>query len=109
MIDCDPVEGLLPLTMLTAVIAFALGVFFGPVIKPMLRPLLVEIIKLALVTAEEMKRLSLQVKEDIEDAAAEANAQRATAQQAAAGPNSPTSPPASSIGSNPSSTASPPA
>ena len=67
--------------MLTAIIAFALGVFFAPVIKPLLRPILVEIIKLALLTSEEVKRMSAQVKEDIEDAAAEASAQHASAKQ----------------------------
>ena len=83
--------------MITAIIAFALGVFFAPVIKPLLRPLLVEIIKLTLVTADEVKRLSAQVKEDIEDAAAEANAQRtaAAAQKATASANAPAAPPES--------------
>jgi hypothetical protein len=63
--------------MLTAIVAFLLGVFFSPVIKPMLRPLFVEVIKLGLMTADEVRKMSSKVKEDLEDAAAEATADRA--------------------------------
>ena len=71
--------------MLTATIAFFLGVLLAPVVKPLFRPLLVELIKLVLLTSEEVKRLSAQVKEDVEDATAEAQAQRAKdAQRASA-------------------------
>jgi hypothetical protein len=82
--------------MITAIVAFFLGVFFAPVIKPMLRPLFVEIIKLGLMTAEEVKKMSSKVKEDLEDAAAEANAQRNAQRTSASAPTAdvPPAPPA---------------
>ena len=49
----------------------------GPVIRPLLRPIFVEIIKVSITTSEEVRRMSVQVREDIEDAAAEVNAERA--------------------------------
>jgi hypothetical protein len=75
--------------MLTAIVAFLLGVFFSPVIKPMLRPLFVEVIKLGLMTADEVRKMSSKVKEDLEDAAAEATADRAKAQPKAEPPTTP--------------------
>jgi hypothetical protein len=65
-------------------IAFFLGVFFSPVVRPMLRPLFVELIRAGLMTVDETKRLTAQVRENIEDAAAEAKAQRDAKSQAAA-------------------------
>lgn len=62
--------------MWTAIIAFALGVFLAPVVRPFLRPLFVELIRVALLTADEVRRLSSQVREDVQDAAAEAQAER---------------------------------
>jgi len=52
-------------------------VLLGPVIRPLLRPIFVEIIKVSITTSEEVRRMSVQVREDIEDAAAEVNAERA--------------------------------
>ena len=50
----------------------------GPIIRPLLRPIFVEIIKVSITTSEEVRRMSVQVREDIEDAAAEVNAERAS-------------------------------
>jgi hypothetical protein len=62
--------------MLTAVIAFFAGVFLAPIVRPLLRPLLVEIVKAAVIASAEVRRLSSQVKEDLEDAAAQADTAR---------------------------------
>jgi hypothetical protein len=68
-----------------ALISFALGVFLAPVVRPLMRPVFVEMIRATLMTADEAKRLTAQVREGIEDAAAEAKAQKdAAAAQAAA-------------------------
>jgi hypothetical protein len=56
--------------------AFFLGVFLAPVVRPLLRPLFVELIRAGMMTADEAKRLSSEVRESMEDAAAEARAQR---------------------------------
>jgi len=74
--------------LLTAAIAFLLGVFFAPVIRPLARPILIEIIKAGLMVGDEVRRMSAQVREGMDDARAEAaaSAERAQAktQQAAA-------------------------
>ena len=84
--------------MLTAVIAFLLGVFFAPVVRPLFRPLLIEIIKTGLMVGDEAKRLSAEVREGIDDAKAEAEAAaaekaRAAAHAAAAAAPPPSPPP----------------
>lgn len=53
---------------------FFLGVLLAPVVRPLARPLLLELVRAGMQIREEMTRLSAQVKEDIEDAAAEAEA-----------------------------------
>lgn len=53
---------------------FFLGVLLAPVVRPLARPLLLELVRAGLQINEEVKRLSAQVREDIEDAAAEAEA-----------------------------------
>jgi len=63
--------------MLELTAAFLAGVILSPVIRPMLRPLFVEAIKAGLVFSEEVKRVSAQVKEEVEDAAAEVAHERA--------------------------------
>jgi len=63
---------------------FALGVFLAPVVRPLLRPLFVEVIRAGLMTVDETKRLAAQVREDIDDATAEAKAERETRATAAA-------------------------
>lgn len=60
--------------MLVAVIAFFLGVLLAPVVRPLLRPLFVEIVRAVLLTADEVRRLTAEMRENIEDAAAEAKA-----------------------------------
>jgi hypothetical protein len=74
-------------------IAFFLGVFLAPVVRPLLRPLFVELIRAVLMTADETRRLTAQVRENIEDAAAEVRAERETKPQAAAATPPPTSDP----------------
>lgn len=58
--------------MLTSLVIFLLGVLLAPVIRPLARPLVLELVRAWLHVNEEVKRLSAQVKEDLEDAAAEA-------------------------------------
>ena len=60
--------------MLTAVIAFFLGVLLAPVVRPLLRPFFVEIVRAVLLTSDEVRRLTAEMRENIEDAAAEAKA-----------------------------------
>jgi len=62
--------------MLTAILAFLAGVVLAPVIRPLLRPLLVELIRVGVMTADEVRRLSSEVRENVEDATAEAQAKR---------------------------------
>lgn len=72
--------------MLTAAIAFLLGVFFAPVVRPLARPVLIEIIKAGLLVGDEVRRMSAQVREGMDDARAEAaaSADRAQAKAQAA-------------------------
>jgi hypothetical protein len=62
--------------MWTAILAFFAGVFLAPVIRPLLRPLFVELVRATMMTADEVRRLSAEMRENIEDAAAEARAER---------------------------------
>jgi hypothetical protein len=71
---------------LIPLITFFLGVFLAPVVRPLLRPLFVELIRASLVTVDEAQRLTAQVRESIEDAAAEAKAQQAAKAASAAQP-----------------------
>jgi hypothetical protein len=77
--------------MLTAILAFLAGVVLAPVIRPLLRPLLVELIRVGVMTADEVRRLSSEVRENVEDATAEAQAKRQS--RAAAADHAPTAPP----------------
>ena len=76
-----------------ALISFALGVFLAPVVRPLMRPVFVEMIRATLMTADEAKRLTAQVREGIEDAAAEAKAQKDAAAAAARATTPPPPPP----------------
>ena len=76
-----------------ALISFALGVFLAPVVRPLMRPVFVEMIRATLMTADEAKRLTAQVREGIEDAAAEAKAQKDAAAAAARTATPPPPPP----------------
>jgi len=82
--------------MLTAFIAFFAGVLLAPIVRPLIRPLLVEIVKASVIASAEVKRLSSQVKEDLEDAAAKAEAEkrRAHASPDRPEPHRPHTPPA---------------
>ncbi|GMV23946.1 MAG: DUF5132 domain-containing protein [Vicinamibacterales bacterium] len=95
--------------MLTAIVSFLLGVFLAPVVRPLFRPVFVELVKVSILTADEARRAAARVREDMEDAVAEAGAERttrarkATAQAASAAesgttaqaPDSPSDPPPS--------------
>jgi hypothetical protein len=71
--------------MLNKTIAFGLGVFLAPVIRPLLRPVVVELMRATMMAVDEAQKLSASVREDLQDVAAEAQAQRdAKAQEAAA-------------------------
>ena len=60
--------------MLIATIAFLVGVFFAPVVRPLCRPILVEIIRAGLLVGDEVRRMTTQVREGLDDARAEAAA-----------------------------------
>ena len=86
--------------MLIPILTFFLGVFLAPVVRPLLRPIFVELIRATLMTADEVRRLTAEMRENIEDAAAEAKAQHdakvATASAAPKpAPNDPAPPAAS--------------
>ena len=81
--------------MLIPILTFFLGVFLAPVVRPLLRPIFVELIRATLMTADEVRRLTAEMRENIEDAAAEAKAQRDAkpASEAAAKPAASDPPP----------------
>jgi hypothetical protein len=64
--------------MLGYLTAFLLGVFLAPAVRPLFRPLMVELVRAGLANADEVKRATAEVQEGVEDAKAEAEAQRAT-------------------------------
>lgn len=61
--------------MLIPILTFFLGVFLAPIVRPLLRPLFIEVVRATLMTADEVRRLSAEVRENLEDATAEARAQ----------------------------------
>jgi hypothetical protein len=89
--------------MWSELFAFAAGVFLAPAIRPLLRPVAVEAIKAVMLAADEAKRLSEDVKEDLEDAAAEAKAAHAQrrAETQPPPPAAPAAPPPPDAGSTP--------
>jgi hypothetical protein len=62
--------------MLGTITAFLLGVFLAPVVRPLFRPLMVELVRAGLAISDEAKRLSAELQEGVEDAKAEADATR---------------------------------
>lgn len=58
--------------------AFLLGVFLAPAVRPLFRPMMVELVRAGLAIADEVKRASAEVQERVEDAKAEAAASRAS-------------------------------
>jgi hypothetical protein len=69
--------------MLIPTLAFLLGVFLAPAVRPLFRPILVEIIRAALILVDEVRRMSSVVREGMEDAHAEAVATHRPAASAA--------------------------
>jgi len=63
-------------TFLIALTCFFLGVFFAPAVKPLLRPFFLEIVKVIVSLANEIKVASAKMKEEVDDAVATANAER---------------------------------
>jgi hypothetical protein len=64
--------------MLIAIVSFFLGVLLAPAVRPLLRPALVELVKGWILLSEEVKRTSVQVREDLEDIAEQAKAETKT-------------------------------
>lgn len=60
--------------MLSLTVAFLLGVFLAPAVRPLFRPVLVEVIRAGLVVSDEVRRMSHTVREGVEDVQAEARA-----------------------------------
>jgi hypothetical protein len=79
--------------MITNIVMFFLGVLLAPVIRPLLRPVFVELVRAGVQTVDEVKRLSAQAREGIEDAVAEAEAEQAAKAKKAAAAQAPAPPP----------------
>ena len=73
--------------LLTAVVSFLLGVFFAPVVRPMFRPMMLEIMKAWIVASDEARRATAQAREDMEDIAEEARAEVKTRRSTATAQN----------------------
>ena len=63
--------------VLSTIAAFFLGVFLAPAIRPLFRPVMIELIRGGVVLTDEVKRASATLGESMEDAKAEADAERA--------------------------------
>lgn len=63
--------------MLSTIIAFLLGVFLAPAVRPLFRPVMLEVVRAMFAITDEVKRMSAQVQESVEDAKAEVDAARA--------------------------------
>lgn len=70
--------------MLTALISFFLGVFLAPVVRPLVRPLALEVMKLFVSASYEIRSAAAKMKEEVEDAVAATEAERAAKQATAA-------------------------
>jgi hypothetical protein len=68
--------------MITAIISFLAGLFLAPIIRPLLRPFFVELVKFSYQTMEEAKQAVAKVKEEVSDAVAVANAEQEIKNQA---------------------------
>ncbi len=69
--------------MLIAFVSFFLGVFFAPLVRPLMRPFAAEVMKLFVTATYEVRSAAARAKEEIEDAIATAEAERAAKQSAA--------------------------
>jgi hypothetical protein len=80
--------------MLGYFFAFVLGVFLAPAVRPLFRPMMVEMVRAGLAIADEIKRATAEVQEGVEDVKAEAEANRAARSSApATGAPAPDAPP----------------
>lgn len=70
--------------MLSIFFGFLLGLFFAPVVRPLLRPMFVELVKVSMTSWYEGRRISAKVREEVEDAIAQAEAEQAAKARAAA-------------------------
>jgi predicted lipid-binding transport protein (Tim44 family) len=82
--------------VLSIFFGFLLGLFFAPVVRPLLRPMFVELVKLTMTSWYEGRRMSAKVREEVEDAIAQAEAEQAAKArtQAAAHADAAAAPPA---------------
>jgi|LakMenEpi03Aug12_release.lakeMendotaPanAssembly.Ray.scaffolds.fasta_scaffold05685_16 hypothetical protein len=62
--------------MLIAIVSFLAGLFFAPILRPFLKPLFMETVKVAYLATEEVKRAAAKAKEDMADAVATAEAEQ---------------------------------
>ena len=69
--------------MLIAFVSFFLGVFFAPLVRPLMRPFAAEVMKLFVTATYEVRSAAARAMEEIEDAVATAEAERAAKQSAA--------------------------
>lgn len=72
----------------TTFLAFLLGVFLAPAIRPLFRPVLVEVIRAGLVVGDEVRRMSHTVREGVEDVQAEARTAKAARETTESAPPS---------------------
>lgn len=73
--------------MLTAILCFFLGVFLAPVVRPLMRPLAAEVMKFFVTATYEVRSAAARAREEMEDAVAAAEAERAAKQSAATAGN----------------------
>lgn len=74
--------------MLTAIFCFFLGVFLAPVVRPLMRPFAAEVMKLFVAATYEVRSAAARAKEEMEDAVAAAEAERAAKRSTANAPDS---------------------
>lgn len=58
--------------MLIAFFSFLAGIFFAPILRPLIKPFFIEIIKFSYSAVEEAKKATAKAKEDLADAVATA-------------------------------------
>jgi hypothetical protein len=68
--------------MITAIISFLAGLFLAPILRPLMRPFFIELVKFGYQTMEEAKQAASKVKEEVSDAVAVANAEQEIKNQA---------------------------
>lgn len=73
--------------MLTAILCFILGVFLAPVVRPLMRPLVAEVMKFFVTVTYEVRSAAARAKEEMDDAVAAAEAERAGKQSTSTAAN----------------------